>query len=63
MFDLYGEDDLLRYVSLVYRSYSKDSNSTSIEEYAYFIAENWDKCKNMGAYNVIDFYYKKKEIL
>ena len=63
MFDLYGEDDLLRYVSLVYRCYAKDSNPITIEEYANFIAENLKKCRYMGAYNVIDLYYDKKEIL
>ena len=55
--EMYGIDELLKYVTFVQNCYLKDSNRTPLGSLADYIAQNWESVKNKNHYSVLaDFY-------
>lgn len=57
MEEKYGMKGLLEYVSLIHASYMKDSNRTPLGELCDFVAKNFSKCRKMGRYELLEYFY------
>lgn len=55
----YGNKAVLEYISKTFSCIYKDSNTTPIEDFAYFVIRHWQKVKNMESYELLDDFYKK----
>lgn len=54
----YGIKGLLEYVSLTHDCYLKDSNRTPLGAFSDFVAHHFTKCKKMGRYDILEWFYE-----
>lgn len=55
--DKYGLDVLLEYTDYIFDCYISDSNRTPVGALADYIAEHWERYRNVGVRTALDDFY------
>ena len=58
-FDKTHPDELKDFIFLVGECYLKDSNQTPLGALSDYMAENWNKIKNLSRYDILEKFYEQ----